>query len=437
MTALVTSSDIEANDGIALPTVGDIIDGRYRIEERHATGGMGTVFRATHLQLERQVALKVASCVVVRLPGGPERFLREARLATQVQSDHVAAVFDVGVLPSGMPFLVMEWLDGIDLGAVLKISGPMTVETAVDCLLQACEALADVHRQGIVHRDLKPSNLFLVRDSDGNARIKLIDFGVSKMIGLGRDLGRITQAGTAIGSPPYMSPEQMGIEEVADERTDVWGLGVVLYELLTGELPFRGNTLNDILAAILLRPHVKASDHAPHIPAGIDAVIARCLDTEQAKRFASVGELAAALAPFGARAVAPSTLRLTPTAISAGSSRAPPARTSLGSLTTTFHTAARLTPVPRVREGWLRGRRGVALGACLGLLVAVPMMVMKASPAATSPAVLPAASHDVLPASVNTELLPKQNPAPTPEVEDASADTGVPADAGAAGADAF
>ncbi len=414
MNALVVLPDIEAKDEIALPQVGDVIDGRYRIDERHATGGMGTVFRATHLQLERQVALKVASCVVVRLPGGPERFLREARLATQVQSEHVAQVFDVGVLPSGMPYLIMEWLDGIDLGAVLKISGPMTVETAVDCVLQACEALTDVHRQGIVHRDLKPSNLFLVRDSDGNARIKLIDFGVSKVIGIGRELGRITQAGTAIGSPPYMSPEQMGLSEIADERTDVWGLGVVLYELLTGELPFRGATLNDILAAILLQPLIKVSVHDSRIPAGIDAAIARCLHPEQTKRFSSVGELAAAIAPFGASAAAPKARRSTPVPIQ-GQRRSVPIRKPQGS-PTEFHTSE-LMSVTAVapRQGWLRGPRGVAFGAFLGLLVALPVVLIQAAPATSN--------GTRVPLGVTTELLPRVDPPVTaPELGDASTD---------------
>jgi serine/threonine-protein kinase len=278
--------------------VGDVVDARYRIEDVHAKGGMGTVFRAKHMQLDRLVALKVASPEIVRLPLGVGRFLREAHMATQLQSDHIAQVFDVGTLPGGTPYLVMEWLEGRDLSQVLKQSGAMSVETAVDCVLQVCEALAEVHGAGIVHRDLKPSNLFLVRAPDGKPRVKLLDFGVSKL-GVSAETCRITQVGTVLGSPSYMSPEQMGEAESSDERTDVWGLGVVLFELMTTELPFGAGTLDELLSRIILEPRRKASEIRNGIPTALDAVIGRCLDADPAARFPDVACVAAALAPFG------------------------------------------------------------------------------------------------------------------------------------------
>jgi serine/threonine-protein kinase len=278
--------------------VGAVLGGRYRLDGIRGAGGMGTVFRATDLRLGCTVAVKVASAVATRRHGGAERFMREGQIATQLQSEHVAHVSDMGVLPNGLPWLVMEWLEGTDLAALLRRSGPMCMETAVDCVVQACEALADVHRQGFIHRDLKPSNLFLVRAPDGAARVKLIDFGVAKALGGEGEVPRITQSGSVVGTPHYMSPEQMGLSET-DGRADVWSLGVVLFELLTGALPFEGVTLNDLLTAILVHPRVKASELEPRVPDELDEIIAQCLDAEPTRRFPDVVSLATALRAFG------------------------------------------------------------------------------------------------------------------------------------------
>ncbi len=277
--------------------VGDVIDGRYRIDALCAAGGMGTVFRATHLLLARPVAVKVISKRVLKLPGVAARFLREARLATQLESPHIVKVFDVAVLPSGAPYLVMEWLEGRDLSQVLTRSGPLPIETAIDYVLQACEALAEVHARGIVHRDLKPSNLFVTRGRDGLPNVKLIDFGVSKVDLSGA--ARITQAGTALGSPSYMSPEQMAGAEDADERADVWGLGVVLFELLTQALPFGSGALGEILARAIVEPPPDPVAMRAGIPPGLSEAILRCLRPDPAERFQDVEALANALVEFG------------------------------------------------------------------------------------------------------------------------------------------
>ncbi len=280
--------------------VGDVIDGRYRIDAIRASGGMGHVFQATHLLLARPVAFKVISTKMMKLPGVAARFVREARLATQLESPHIVKVFDVAVLPGGVPYLVMEWLEGRDLAQILARFGPLPVETAIDYILQACEALAEVHARGIVHRDLKPSNLFVTRGRDGLPNVKLIDFGVSKVELSGTSAtSRITQVGTALGSPSYMSPEQMSGAEDADLRTDVWGLGVVLFELLTQALPFGSGTLADIFARIVVEPPPEPLALRPGLPPGLAPVMMRCLQAEPAERFQNVEALAEALVEFG------------------------------------------------------------------------------------------------------------------------------------------
>jgi len=285
---------------VLLPcAVGDVIDGRYRIDAIRASGGMGTVFKATHLLLARPVGLKTLSSKVLKLPGGVARFLREARLATQLTNNHIVKVFDVGVLENGTPYLVMEWLEGRDLAQVINHTGPLHVETAVDYMLQACEALAEVHARGIIHRDLKPSNLFLTRGPDGLPELKLLDFGVSK-VPQGVDSGaRLTMRGTVLGSPAYMSPEQMGEAESADERTDIWGIGVVLYETLTQALPFEGSSLAETLATILTTVPAHPSTLNSSIPPALGDVIMKCLKAEPAERYRNVAALAQDLVPFG------------------------------------------------------------------------------------------------------------------------------------------
>jgi len=320
-------SDDSLPQSESTPAVGNIVDGRYRIDSLHAEGGMSTVFRATHLLLERPVAFKVVSAEVMAVPGCAARFLREARAATQLRNDHIVQVFDVGVLESGAPYMVMEWLEGGDLAQLLVEQGALPLETAIEYVLQVCETLAEVHGRGIIHRDLKPSNLFVTTGPDGSPHIKLLDFGVSKMM-IGGEGDRITQTGTVLGSPSYMAPEQMGSAESADERTDVWGAGTVLFELLTGRVPFEGQGLGAILKAITTSGAPKVSTLREDIPAGLDDVVARCLQAEPADRFPNVVELAQALAKFGgpdlgARAAAIEALfsaaRLRPLDISPGS----------------------------------------------------------------------------------------------------------------------
>jgi serine/threonine-protein kinase len=275
---------------------GEVLDGKYRVDQVLGVGGMGVVVAATHLQLGQKVALKFMLPQGLRHSGLVERFAREARAAARLKSDHVARVLDVGTLGSGSPYMVMEFLEGYDLAALVETHGPMSVDTAVDCVLQACDAVAEAHALGIVHRDLKPRNLFLTRRNDGRALIKVLDFGISKDR-KGADLG-LTGTSEIIGSPNYMSPEQLKSTRLADERSDIWALGVILYELLTGRVPFVADSITQLTAMVLTEPPRPITELRPDTPRDLARIVERCLDKEPDRRFASVADLAASLEKF-------------------------------------------------------------------------------------------------------------------------------------------
>ncbi|MBI4702550.1 MAG: serine/threonine protein kinase [Deltaproteobacteria bacterium] len=290
---------------------GDVLAGKYVVDRVLGAGGMGVVVAATHRQLEQKVAIKLMLPQTLEQAELVARFQREARAAAKLRSDHVAHVIDVGVLDSGAPFMVMEYLEGRDLSALVDAEGPLAPGLAVEYVCQACEALGEAHASGIVHRDVKPSNLFLTRTVGGGARIKVLDFGISKLrapTGLGADAAT-TKSATVMGSPAYMSPEQMSSSKNVDARTDVWSLGVVLFELVTGRLPWPGATVFEIAAAVMGKPASDAAELRPDLPAGLSRVIDRCLAKDPEDRYQSVAELVEALAPFrsaaaGAPAVA-------------------------------------------------------------------------------------------------------------------------------------
>lgn len=264
---------------------------RYVVVRLAATGGMGEIYVAVHAALGTPVALKVMREALAG-PTHAERFLREAQAAARIKSEHVAHVYDFGLLTSGAPFMILELLDGIDLDRLLAEQGRLPPERAVDYALQACEGLAAAHAAGIVHRDIKPSNLFLTARADGSALLKVLDFGIAKF-----ESDPTETPGGPLGSPYYTSPEQMRGADV-DCRTDVWSLGVTLYECLTGARPFEGSTAGAIYMAIGRDPPrpVEAAD----LPPGLVALVMRCLEKDPALRPQSVGELACALAPFAA-----------------------------------------------------------------------------------------------------------------------------------------
>jgi eukaryotic-like serine/threonine-protein kinase len=296
-----------------------LLAGKYRLERVIGQGGMGVVVAATHVMLNERVAIKLLLPEALENAETVARFQREARAAVRIKSEHVARVSDVGVvdapasalqpvigvpLAPGAPFMVMEYLEGQDLSGVLRATGPLPLGDAVGYLAQAIEAIAEAHALGIVHRDLKPSNLFLTHRADGSALVKVLDFGISKAATGNAMEAAMTTTSAVLGSPMYMAPEQMIASREVDGRTDVWALGVVLYQLLAGHGPFNGTTMTELCARILQEPHAPIRASRPDVPVEIDAVISRCLEKDRVRRFPSVADLAEAIAPWGGQLAA-------------------------------------------------------------------------------------------------------------------------------------
>ena len=277
---------------------GEILRGKYRVKRLLGEGGMGIVVLARHLRLDRNVAIKMLSDEAAAKSGAVVRFAREARAAARIQSDHVVRILDVDDSESGAPFLVMEYLEGKDLDAVLRDEGKLSVARAVDVVLQACVGLAEAHAHGIVHRDLKPANLFLANRPGSPGIVKVLDFGISKAL---RDTDDValgaTGAERALGSPSYMSPEQLKSARHVDARTDIWSLGVTLHELVSGGLPFEAEGATALGARIATEPPIPLGRACPDAPKELEAIVLRCLEKDPAARFENVAELAKALAP--------------------------------------------------------------------------------------------------------------------------------------------
>src|SRR6187431_2674427 len=288
---------------------GQILGGKYRVDRILGAGGMGMVVAATHLQLDERIAIKFLLPEALRNPEAVARFGREAKAAVKIRGEHVARVIDVGTFENGAPYMVMEHLDGRDLSTLIEQQGALSPTDAVDAVLQACEALAEAHALGIVHRDLKPANLFMVRRPDGTPSVKVLDFGISKLTSAGADHS-MTKTSAVMGSPLYMSPEQMTASRQVDVRTDIWAIGVVLYELLTARVPFSAETLPEICGLILTATPAAVRDFAPAVPEGLQSVVRRCLEKDRNHRFSNVSELAHALSPFGSRATSRSVERI-------------------------------------------------------------------------------------------------------------------------------
>ena len=365
---------------------------KFWVERVLGRGGMGVVVAATHLQLGQRVALKFLHTNGPRDAEAIERFLREARSAVSLRSEHVGRVLDVGQTDDGAPYIVMEYLDGADLGSRLARAGALPVATAVDYVLQACLAVGEAHAAGIVHRDLKPSNLFLTRRPEGTPLIKVLDFGIAKA--RGRMDARLTDSAAIMGSPGYMSPELLKSSRDVDARTDVWALGVCLYELTTRVKPFDADTFAEMAAKV-------AMDPPPRLPAGLPrgfvAAILRCLEKEPAARFADVGALARAIAPFGspgADTVAAGVTRLVAAAPAVAKTDPVAAVMAATTLSRAASSRATAPAVKMRRRFWL----GVSAGAGIAVLGAAIVAVALsgggggAAGANTEPAAAPAAA---------------------------------------------
>jgi eukaryotic-like serine/threonine-protein kinase len=265
---------------------------KYRVEEILGRGGMGVVVRARHISLDEVVAIKVMHDDTSANGEMCKRFVREARAAAKLRSKHVVRVRDVGKMPDGVPYMVMELLEGRDLGSVVKHGGPVAPSLAADLVIQVCEALAEAHALGIVHRDIKPSNLFVSADDDGAPHVKVLDFGIAKApesVELS-----LTTTASMLGTPSYMSPEQLRSSRTVDTRTDIWSLGVVLFEILEGSRPFSAETFS----ALCLRIGIDPTPPLYRAPPGFASVVMRCLEKEPERRFQTAADLALALAPF-------------------------------------------------------------------------------------------------------------------------------------------
>ena len=351
---------------------GDILAGKYRVDRVLGVGGMGVVVSAHHIQLDEKVALKFLLPEALGNSEAVARFAREARAAVKIKSEHVARVSDVGTLPNGAPYMVMEYLEGGDLAAWIKQRGALPIEQAIEFVLQACVAVADAHALGIVHRDLKPANLFCVRRSDGQLSIKVLDFGISKLsevAGTGPGMA-MTKTSALMGSPLYMSPEQMRSSKDVDAGTDIWALGVILFELMTGRPVFLADSVTELAIKIVTEPAPAIRSFRPDIPSGLEAIVFKCLEKDRGQRYRNVAELALALLPFGPKRSKASVERISgiiqAAGLSASALAVPPSPQTGG----TRASAGTLPPFGRTTVG--STNRTTVIGA--GILGAVALV---------------------------------------------------------------
>jgi serine/threonine-protein kinase len=295
----------EPDDGAGLLKVGDLLAGKYRVERILGEGGMGVVVAAHHELLDQHVAVKLLYQDIADREA-QSRLLLEARACAKLQSEHVARVVDVDTGADGLPFIVMELLEGADLCQIADARGALPRWLVVDYILQTLEGLAHAHARGIVHRDLKPSNLFLANRLDGTQLIKILDFGISKSTdpvfdsaGEKKRAMQLTGGRAVLGSPPYMSPEQVRSPKTVDQRTDIWSIGVVMYELLTNSMPFGGDEINETFAQVLEKEPQPIRQLVTGVPEGLEKIVMRCLAKNRDQRFPDVAELARALVVYG------------------------------------------------------------------------------------------------------------------------------------------
>jgi serine/threonine protein kinase len=292
----ITMDSIASQENVIAP--GALVAGKYRLDRKLGEGGMGAVFLAHNEVLQQRVVIKAMHGASSTSSEAIARFLREARAAAKIQNEHVARVLDFGTLASGAPYLVMEFLEGQDLEQELEARGVLPVSEAIDHVLQALDGLAVAHEVGIVHRDIKPANLFLAKRQGGGTVVKILDFGIAKSED-DTGGGRLTTTRGMMGSPLYMSPEQYRSAKYVGPPSDIWSMGVVMYQLVTGRLPFEGEGLGDLVPAIMSAAPAPPRSIRSDNPAEVERTILACLEKDAAARPAGARALANALAPFG------------------------------------------------------------------------------------------------------------------------------------------
>jgi serine/threonine protein kinase len=405
------AADAKASLPPPAPTVsvGDLIADKYRVESVLGEGGMCVVYGARRIHFDDRVAIKVLRYELTGQSAMVSRFLREGKASTRIRSHHVVRVIDVGTLPAGPPYLVLEFLEGQDLDAVLSGEGRLPITVAVDFVLQAGEAIAEAHHLGIVHRDLKPANLFLTANADGTPFVKVFDFGISK---LASDLLRdqdldLTDATSVIGSPQYMSPEQLRSARDVDGRADLWSLGAILFELATGGTPFQAESVPELCASVLREEPIAMTTLRADCPRKLERVVMRCLEKDPAARFQDMAELAKALAPFASAAGLLSVRRITGTNgdVVRGSSPS----FAPGSIRPSLEPFASKSLIPTAH-----GPRGLTIA--LAALVLAGAVVTVVGPFQSKPVPAAAASSEALPAAASepspTTAMPEEIPSP-------------------------
>jgi serine/threonine protein kinase len=371
----------------ALPQIGDVVAGKYRIEKLLGRGGMGAVFAARDELVQRTVAIKLLLPHVNVNASSVQRFLNEARAAARIEGEHVVRVLDLGQLENGSPFIALELLVGWDFARIIATRGVLPQAEAVGYILEALEGLAQAHALGIVHRDLKPGNLFVAQRRDGTKVVKVLDFGISKVTNplTGMSPNVRTATSSMMGTPNYVAPEQLQSAKHVDARADIWSMGVILYELLCGSLPFQAETLAQLLVAILQQPPTPLRAYQPNVPPALERVVMRCLSQDPAARYQSVLEVAEALAPFAPADARGSVERVRR---SVGGGLPPSVMPTVGvapTLGDAFSPAA--SGPPQTRGQWTRsetdgvrgkGRGAVLASAAAGALLAIVLTVVAA-----------------------------------------------------------
>jgi serine/threonine-protein kinase len=410
--------------------VGDVVDGKYRIDGILGRGGMGLVAAATHVALDQPVAIKFLKQELVGDEATRARFAREARACVRIRSEHVCRVLDVGEMADGVPYMVMERLEGLDLSQVLKAEGPFEISRAIDCVLQACEGLYEAHRLGIVHRDLKPGNLFLSHSATGQPLVKVLDFGIARTVDA-QEGETLTATGSILGSPHYMSPEQIVSPKSVDERSDVWSLAIILYRLLANALPFEADSFGRLAILIAGDHPLSLVARRPDVPPALEKVLFRALEKDPNARYVNVGVFAAALAPYGtirsmAAAAAPTNSLLAggptlaphvPVPATATGSRVPSITANAMSLSGGSQTQV---PPKSAAIPLLIGVAVVLLGA-LGVTAKVafgrrdpapPLTAVPTAPAPVSATIVPVPDNSVHPTVPSSTALPSVSAPP-------------------------